>query len=162
MDRSKQGVAPRTCLSKLPLKPRPNSPGTAGPAGRPHGPLPMRPPVGPASMVPRPLTPTSGRNSPIDPFADRGRDVAPPSSGRARSQSNAARSQRPLSPTNAPGIPQNRRRSKSVTDLQPKAYQGPMSPRIPFGHASSSSMGSNASSIPARKPVPGQHRPVQP
>ena len=51
MDRSQQGVAPRTCLSKMPVKPRgPPSNGSNGPAGTPHG---------PAGMVPRPLTPQS-------------------------------------------------------------------------------------------------------
>ncbi|RMY73023.1 hypothetical protein D0863_04131 [Hortaea werneckii] len=51
MDRSQQGVAPRTCLSKMPVKPRgPPSNGSNGPAGTPQG---------PAGMVPRPLTPQS-------------------------------------------------------------------------------------------------------
>ncbi|KAI9666461.1 MAG: hypothetical protein M1821_004397 [Bathelium mastoideum] len=159
MDRSQQGVAPRTCLSKLPLKPRPVGSPAQQPAPRPTGPLPLRPPIGPASMVPRPLTPTSGRNSPIDPFADAGT----PNSGRARSKSNASASQRPafLSAQAGAGpanpAQQSRRRSKSVTDLQPTTYQAPMSPRIPFGHESSSTMGS-IGSIPARKPVPGQQR----
>ncbi|KAL9066830.1 MAG: hypothetical protein Q9157_007012 [Trypethelium eluteriae] len=158
MDRSQQGVAPRTCLSKLPLKPRPAGPPSQQPGPRPTGPLPMRPPVGPSSMVPRPLTPTSGRNSPVNPFAD----GATPSSGRARSKSNAAPPQQSLSPSNEPAMPgqQSRRRSKSVTDLQPKVYQDPASFRMPFAHMSTSSLGSlgSISSVPSRKPVPGQSR----
>ncbi|KAI9710556.1 MAG: hypothetical protein M1820_002692 [Bogoriella megaspora] len=160
MDRSRQGVAPRTCLSKLPLKPRPTGPPANG-APRAQGPPPIRPPVGPSSMVPRPLTPTSGRNSPVDPFADRPQ-LQQPTGGRARSRSNAPTPKRSLSPGAYPDgqrpgdATQTRRRSKSVTDLQPKVYQGPMSPRMPFGHGSTSSMGSNASSIPARKPVGGR------
>ncbi|KAI6880451.1 hypothetical protein KC318_g12745 [Hortaea werneckii] len=51
MDRSQQGVAPRTCLSKMPVKPRgPPSNGSNGHPGTPQG---------PAGMVPRPLTPQS-------------------------------------------------------------------------------------------------------
>ena len=159
MDRSHQGVAPRTCLSKLPLKPRPVSPQGQQPGSRPTGPLPMRPPVGLSSMVPRPLTPTSGRSSPVNPFAD----AFAQSAGRARSKSNAPAPQQSLTPGAYSGggqaeqAQQSRRRSKSVTDLQPMTYQGPMSSHIPIGHASSSSMGS-MSSIPTRKPVPGQPR----
>ena len=160
MDRSQQGVAPRTCLSKLPLKPRPAGPQPQQSGPRSAGPPPLRPPIGPSSMVPRPLTPNSGRNSPIDPFAD-----APASSGgRARSRSNAPGPQRTLSPGAYSGVrhagegQQSRRRSKSVTDLQPKIYQAQPSTRMPFTHMSSSSLGSVASSIPARKPVPGHLR----
>jgi hypothetical protein len=49
MDRSQQGVAPRTCLSKLPVKPRPQGPPPQG--GPRPGPGPQqqqqRPPMGP-------------------------------------------------------------------------------------------------------------------
>ncbi|USW56056.1 Putative SH3 domain-containing protein [Septoria linicola] len=76
MDRSKQGVAPRTCLSKLPVKPRPQGPppqqGSPGyrpvpPNGAPRGPLPPQngnrpaPNGAPGAMQPRPLTPQSIR-----------------------------------------------------------------------------------------------------
>ncbi|KAK5138059.1 hypothetical protein LTR08_005857 [Meristemomyces frigidus] len=53
MDRSQQGVAPRTCLSKLPVKPRPQSPTSSGSNARPMT------PTGPLGMIPRPLTPTA-------------------------------------------------------------------------------------------------------
>ncbi|KAK5727964.1 hypothetical protein LTR17_012271 [Elasticomyces elasticus] len=53
MDRSQQGVVPRTCLSKLPVKPRPQGP-PQGSNGRPISP--MGPPA--PGMTPRPLTPT--------------------------------------------------------------------------------------------------------
>ncbi|KXL44812.1 hypothetical protein M433DRAFT_771 [Acidomyces richmondensis BFW] len=56
MDRSQQGVAPRTCLSKLPVKPRPQGPPPMGPNGRPMT------PTGPPGMMPRPLTPSNGRD----------------------------------------------------------------------------------------------------
>ncbi|KAI1982538.1 hypothetical protein LOZ53_005856 [Ophidiomyces ophidiicola] len=52
LDRSQQGVAPRTCLSARPVKPRPrNGPG-------PRGPPMIRDPNG------RPSSPAGGRNSP--------------------------------------------------------------------------------------------------
>jgi hypothetical protein len=108
MDRSQQGVAPRTCLSKNTVKPRQGPP----PQGRPGAPGPrganspqMRGPPG------RPMTPQSGRNSPAQfaqsgrpmtpngrnspaPFAQPGRPMTPtgrnsPAPGRARAQSNA-------------------------------------------------------------------------
>ncbi|KAF1816280.1 hypothetical protein P152DRAFT_116627 [Eremomyces bilateralis CBS 781.70] len=89
MNGSKQGVVPRSCLSKTPVKPRAGPP----PNGPPRGPPPqnMRPGPGPipgpgafphppsgrnspgrnspgpfpgSPGVPRPLTPGSGRNSP--------------------------------------------------------------------------------------------------
>lgn len=66
MDRSQQGVAPRTCLSKLPVKPRPQGPsGAATPVSRPGTAQSARgPPNAPGMMVPRPLTPTSSSRSP--------------------------------------------------------------------------------------------------
>lgn len=68
LDRSQQGVCPRSCISKLPVKPRPQPP----PGQRPKGPPPSgsRPgtPQGPSgapraranSNAPRPETPTQG------------------------------------------------------------------------------------------------------
>lgn len=54
MDRSRKGVVPRTCLSKMPVKPRGppslNGPPSAGPNAM------LTPP--PAGMAPHPLTPT--------------------------------------------------------------------------------------------------------
>lgn len=77
MDRSKQGVAPRTCLSKLPVKPRPQGPpppqgyrpGPGQQQGPPRGPprgarRPSNPPAPnglPGAMQTRPLTPPSTR-----------------------------------------------------------------------------------------------------
>lgn len=58
LDRSQQGVAPRTCLSARPVKPRPN-PNARGPA--PRGPPPPGM-FGPGQQ--RPMSPSSGRGSP--------------------------------------------------------------------------------------------------
>ncbi|TKA83105.1 hypothetical protein B0A55_00889 [Friedmanniomyces simplex] len=52
MDRSQQGVVPRTCLSKLPVKPRPQGPPSQSLNGPPMS------PTGPPGMTPRPLTQT--------------------------------------------------------------------------------------------------------
>jgi hypothetical protein len=54
MDGSAKGVVPRTCLSKMPVKPR-GPPSLNGPpsAGHPNMPIPP-----PGANVPRPLTPT--------------------------------------------------------------------------------------------------------
>ncbi|ERT03406.1 hypothetical protein HMPREF1624_01721 [Sporothrix schenckii ATCC 58251] len=85
LDRSKQGVVPRTCLSTRPVKPRPlQGGGRAGPPVNPSGrpitpqggpfgpgrmPGPMGGPMGvPGSMVPgqggRPQSPANGPNTP--------------------------------------------------------------------------------------------------
>jgi len=54
MDRSAKGVVPRTCLSKMPVKPRgPPSQNGPMPAGINNMPTPP-----PGANVPRPLTPT--------------------------------------------------------------------------------------------------------
>ncbi|KAJ5490883.1 hypothetical protein N7539_002450 [Penicillium diatomitis] len=51
MDRSQQGVAPRSCLSARPVKRRPRPPPGAGPGPAPRGPL---PPMGPHGRMPGP------------------------------------------------------------------------------------------------------------
>ncbi|KAF2402399.1 hypothetical protein EJ06DRAFT_337759 [Trichodelitschia bisporula] len=78
LDRSQQGVVPRTCLSKNPVKPRPNP--NQQQQNRPRGPPPQNrgSPSGPAPFanpVPRPLTPT-GRKSPA-PFQQAPRSMTP-------------------------------------------------------------------------------------
>lgn len=149
MDRSKQGVAPRQCLSKMPIKPRPAGP---PPNGRPQSPA-MRngPPNG------RPQSPAL-RNGP----ASDGRQYGIP-----RSQLQPA----PLSPSMPTlngaqrDLPSQRQRAHSLSQSNgpaPNAQSGPQRPQN--NHRRSASAGtfqkapSNASlaSIPTRKPVPGQ------
>ena len=91
MDRSQQGVCPRTCLSKLPVKPRPQGPPPQnGPNGRPMGSPPKGsrgpppPGVGANGMMPRPLTPTGRERSSTGPRAPA---PAPQEAQRSRSQS---------------------------------------------------------------------------
>ncbi|EEP82359.1 predicted protein [Uncinocarpus reesii 1704] len=55
LDRSQQGVAPRSCLSARPVKPRQRSPPGSGPRGPP--------PIG--GVNGRPMSPAGGRNSPV-------------------------------------------------------------------------------------------------
>ncbi|KAF2195077.1 hypothetical protein K469DRAFT_648648 [Zopfia rhizophila CBS 207.26] len=69
MDRSQQGVVPRTCLSKHPMKPRTGPPRQSPPGAavpRMRGP-PVGPHMGPGAPQPRPLSPASGRSSPHPP-----------------------------------------------------------------------------------------------
>ncbi|KAI9812258.1 MAG: hypothetical protein M1832_000448 [Thelocarpon impressellum] len=63
LDRSQQGVAPRTCLSTRPVKPR--MPPQGGPRGPPQGmrgPPGRGPPMGPPNG--RPMSPAGGRQNP--------------------------------------------------------------------------------------------------
>ncbi|ROT42174.1 hypothetical protein SODALDRAFT_9123 [Sodiomyces alkalinus F11] len=114
LDRSQQGVVPRTCLSTRPVKPRPQNSGPRGPPGPPRGPGPhhhpgQRPmpgphgPHGPYSGPPR-SGPGSGPQSPMRPMQGPGRPASP--AGR-----------RPASPSSARGMSPGPR------------YQGPPGPR---------------------------------
>ncbi|KAM0717930.1 hypothetical protein Q7P37_006262 [Cladosporium fusiforme] len=57
MDRSSKGVVPRTCLSKMPVKPRGPPPQNRPPPGGPNA-APAPPPGAEHGAVPRPLTPS--------------------------------------------------------------------------------------------------------
>lgn len=105
MDRTQQGVCPRTCLSKLPVKPRQQGPPPQnGPQGaRPRGPPPPGMPrsQSPAmrdNMVPRPLTPTGRERSQTGPRMSPGAQ----NGGRPRSQSVGGANERPASPSGMP------------------------------------------------------------
>lgn len=119
MDGSQQGVVPRSCLSKQPLKARPGPPPAGGrpPMSPAQGaPRARRPSNASANGVPilgqpRPLSPaTTGRNSPGPRSMSPAQGPAPqgPPQGRSRAQSNAsfAGQPRPMSPAggrNSPG-----------------------------------------------------------
>lgn len=158
MDRSKQGVAPRTCLSKMALKPRPTGPpqngrpGAQSPSMRnspspPHG----RSSPGPRNpMYPAPLSP--GFNNRMQ----RPHVPAPYDQGRQRSNSyssNAsqmpggtnAQQWRPISP--AGPAPLQHRRSASMGQMV-------MGERPT--HMRKTSPTSPPNVVPSRKPVPGQ------
>ena len=149
MDRSKQGVAPRQCLSKMPIKPRPAGP---PPNGRPQSPA-MRngPPNGrPQSPAMRNGPPPNGRQyqipqgqmqpaplSPSMPILNGAQRDLP--SQRQRAHSLSQNNQAALNAQSAPQRPQNEHRRSASAGT--------------FGKASSTP---SLASIPTRKPVPGQ------
>ncbi|KAI4249418.1 MAG: hypothetical protein L6R42_008999 [Xanthoria sp. 1 TBL-2021] len=167
LDRSQQGVAPRTCLSARPVKPRPN-PNARGPP--PRGP----PPPGMFnSGQQRPMSPSSGRGSP-SPY-DRGpRGMAPGPHGGQRSMSPGPYGGGPQRPNIPP--PGGRRRSNSASEVRERRMSPPgPSPMNPNAQGILSGAqkvplqqqavvrpdqvplsSSPPASIPARKPVPGQ------
>ncbi|KAH7115289.1 hypothetical protein B0J11DRAFT_129135 [Dendryphion nanum] len=103
MDRSQQGVVPRTCVSKHPVKPR-----TGPPGQRPRGP-PINSAMGPGGVPhPRPLTPSSGRNSPHPP---------------ALSPANGRMSPAPSSNPRSMSPPQQQQQQHQHQHLQQQQYQ---------------------------------------
>ncbi|KAL8859615.1 MAG: hypothetical protein Q9178_004014 [Gyalolechia marmorata] len=167
LDRSQQGVAPRTCLSARPVKPRPN-PNARGPS--PRGP----PPPGMlGSGQQRPMSPSSGHGSPR--LYDRApRGMAPGPRGGQRSMSPGPYGGGPQR-TNIPP-PGGRRRSNSASEVPERRMSppgpSPMNPnsqgmlpgvqKVPLQQQAviKSDLvplsSSPPASIPARKPVPGQ------
>jgi hypothetical protein len=164
MDRSQQGVVPRTCLSKNTVKPRQGPPPQGRPNGPPNG---QRGPPPPGFQPGRPMTPT-GRNSPA-PYGPgpQGRPMTPnggrnspapgqgPRNGPGPAPYAAYIPQRSMSPGpyGAPGgmapppsrpDAASRQRSNSLGSAPPQ-QQGPVQPVKPLSPQSSV----------ARKPVPG-------
>jgi hypothetical protein len=146
MDRSQQGVAPRTCLSKQPLKPRQGPPPGAR-AGPPRsGPGSMGPPPRPipgakvrsaASQARRPSMAPSKQSSPT---------LAEQAQSRQRSMSVAA------SPTKA--SKQSLQRADMSADAHSRsASMGTVSSA---GKSTVPSLPGTPLGVPARKPVPGQ------
>ncbi|KAF2650980.1 hypothetical protein K491DRAFT_607804 [Lophiostoma macrostomum CBS 122681] len=177
LDRSQQGVVPRTCLSKHPVKPRTGPPRQGPPGPRMRGP-PVGSPMGPGGIPhPRPLTPSSGRQSPAPGPHPGPRSMSPgpramsPSmgpamrsgpQGRGRSHSNApyAGPPRSMSPGPYGGGPQNmppppkmgRPRSNSASEVRARRASPPgPSPMNPNANGNTSGSGG----MPPRKPVPG-------
>lgn len=164
LDRSQQGVVPRTCLSTRPVKPRPQAPQAQGPATA-RGPQPgMRgPPQGrpraasnPQGPQGRPMTPTNGQSRPMTPNGQ-GRPMTPNGQGRPMSPAMINGPPRSMSPgpqgsPRGPG-PQGRPRSPSASQVQGRRNSPPgMSPMNP-------AMGSSPPGPQgplSRKPVPGQ------
>lgn len=179
MDRSQQGVVPRTCLSKHPVKPRQGPPGPRmrGPPVSPAMGPPMGQPTGQGRVQqPRPLSPASGRNSPHPPslspahgrmspdprsMSPGPRQMSPPQ-GRARSNSNApyAGPTRSMSPGPYGGGPQmapppQMGRPRSNSAGQPAARRPPQNaPSRMNPNPNSSANGTTP--MPHRKPLPGQ------
>ncbi|KAM0325884.1 hypothetical protein ACHAQA_007187 [Verticillium albo-atrum] len=154
LDRSSQGVVPRTCLSTRPVKPRPQNGGPRGPpikVGPPRGPGPNHPPgqrpmppQGGPRGAPRPMGPPGGR--PMSPAGARGMSPGPRSQspgprfqgspgGRSQSPNGMGRTQ---SPAGSNRIPHPSRMNPNSPPRDSQLSQGP--PTGPVG----------------RKPVPGQ------
>jgi len=166
LDRSQQGVAPRTCLSARPVKPRPPPGARAGPG--PRGPPPGM--MGPGQQ--RPQSPAGGRGSP-SPYARQPRPISPgPNRGsQQRSMSPGPYGGGPQRPAVIPA-PGSKRRSNSASDVQARRMTppgpSPMNPnvqRVPMQQQAvmspdSASIASPSPPVsmmpPTRKPVPGQ------
>lgn len=144
MDRTKQGVAPRTCLSKMPIKPRPlgpppnranghpGQPGMRNFSGPPGGPGPRNP------MYPAPLSPSmsslssNGSRQYMIPMPPPHRD------GRQRSYSQSQ-------PGGPSGMPRPRGTSGASASSAPREHR----------RSASASQILQAARVPSRKPVPG-------
>ncbi|KAJ5917384.1 hypothetical protein N7466_010938 [Penicillium verhagenii] len=156
LDRSQQGVAPRTCLSARPVKPRPRPPpGAPGPG--PRGPPMMGPngrPISPAGRGP-----PSGRFYPTDmrPRSPGGYNQRHPQPGRNMSpvgQFPVPRSMSPgpraMSPGPGPGMrpgPGPRAMSPGPRSMSPGPYGGPgmQRPVIPVNQRQRSNSAGNVS-----------------
>ncbi|KAF1939587.1 hypothetical protein EJ02DRAFT_253729 [Clathrospora elynae] len=179
MDRSQQGVVPRTCLSKHPVKPRQGPP----PPGGMRGP-PMRSPMGSGGMPqPRPLSPASGSNSPRPsgpmspsqrsmspgprqmspkqmqgPPGARGNSNAPqhgPPRGRSNSNAPYAGPPRSMSPGPYGGGPQMAPPPQMGRPRANSANQASNPRRGPVAGPSPMNPNAGLAPMPIRKPVPG-------
>lgn len=147
LDRSRQGVVPRTCLSTRPVKPRPMQNGPRGPPppgmrGPPQQQRPMSPGMNGQRMAPNALQ--------IRPSTPNGQHPRPASPAGSMQQ----RQPRPM----VQGQDQGRARSNSAAQMQrPRMGPGPSqmnpnpNPMPQFDGAGSPPQGSIG-----RKPVPGQ------
>ncbi|KAF1848195.1 uncharacterized protein K460DRAFT_68926 [Cucurbitaria berberidis CBS 394.84] len=184
MDRSQQGVVPRTCLSKHPVKPRTGPPRQGPPPPGMRGP-PIRSPMGPGGIPqPRPLSPASGRNSPgpqspNGPMSPSQRSMSPgprqmsprqmqgPPRGRANSNAPQYGPPRGRSNSNAPYAQPQRSMSPGPYGGGPQMAPPPQMGRPRSNSASQagnprrgpapgpSPMNPSAGPMPPRKPVPG-------
>jgi len=149
MDRSKQGVAPRQCLSKMPIKPRP-----AGP-----------PPNG------RPQSPAMRNGQPDGRSQSSAMRNGPPNDSRQHQMPRGQMQPAPLSPSMPTlngaqrDLPSQRQRAHSLSQSNqaaPDAQSAPQKPQNDHRRSASAGTFSKASStpslasIPIRKPVPGQ------
>ncbi|KAH9221238.1 hypothetical protein DL95DRAFT_15824 [Leptodontidium sp. 2 PMI_412] len=143
LDRSRQGVVPRTCLSTRPVKPRPMQNGPRGPPPGMRGPPQQQRPMSP-SMNGQRMAPNALQIRPSTPNGQHPRPASPAGSMQQRQP-------RPM----VQGQDQGRARSNSAAQMQrPRVAPGPsqMNPMPQFDGAGSPPQGS----IVERKPVPGQ------
>ncbi|KAF5538451.1 variant sh3 [Fusarium napiforme] len=172
LDRSRQGVVPRTCLSTRPVKPRPAQGGPRpGPpvkaGGSPRGPGPNQP-HGQRPMTPQgnfgqarpasPAGPNPNGSRPQSPMGPPGRPQGRPMSPGPRAQSpgprNGPPSGRPMSPgprSQSPGPAGGRSQSPSGMNRR----NNPPGPS-PMNPSQDPRSGPSSSGSLNRKPVPGQ------
>lgn len=144
LDRSRQGVVPRTCLSTRPVKPRPMQNGPRGPPPGMRGPPQQQRPMSPAMNGQR-MAPNALQIRPSTPNGQHPRPASPAGSMQQRQP-------RPM----VQGQDQGRPRSNSAAQMQrPRMAPGPSqmnpNPMPQFDGAGSPPQGSIG-----RKPVPGQ------
>ncbi|PVH81144.1 hypothetical protein DL98DRAFT_178976 [Cadophora sp. DSE1049] len=142
LDRSRQGVVPRTCLSTRPVKPRPMQNGPRGPPPGMRGPPQQQRPMSPGMNGQR-MAPNALQIRPSTPNGQHPRPASPAGSMQQRQP-------RPM----VQGQDQGRARSNSAAQMQrPRMAPGPsqMNPMPQFDGAGSPPQGSIG-----RKPVPGQ------
>jgi hypothetical protein len=167
MDRSQQGVAPRTCLSKLPVKPRPQGPPPqGGPRNGPGGPQQQqqqRPPMGGPGGGPgmpngagprRPSNPQNAGNNMQQPQVIPGamypRPLTPTQGGQPQQQQQQQQ-QRPMQQQQQQQRPQQQQPQQQQQQQQQRPQQP--QPQSQQPHQAPRS----APSSPPRKPVvPGQ------
>ncbi|KAJ9614473.1 hypothetical protein H2200_002610 [Cladophialophora chaetospira] len=119
LDRSQQGVVPRTCLAAKPSKPKPSHlnqyarPIPGGPPPRPMSPAggPMSRPMSPAGGPPRPMSPAGRSMSPMGRPMQGGRPMSPagrrPVDMRRPMSPGFNQAPRPMSPGPRPGQPRS-------------------------------------------------------
>ncbi|TFB03192.1 hypothetical protein CCMA1212_004294 [Trichoderma ghanense] len=177
LDRSRQGVVPRTCLSTRPVKPRPPQgrppvPAAGGPPRGTNSPTGQRPmtPQGQRPMTPqgqRPMTPQGMRGANGTPNgAPRmgpGPGSRPASPAGPRMNANGSRPQSPMGRPMSPGPkfqgpPTSRPQSPSgMSQRASPPVSSPLNPNTssPASSPTESPSGPSAGPI-GRKPVPGQ------
>ncbi|KAF7552967.1 hypothetical protein G7046_g7250 [Stylonectria norvegica] len=155
LDRSKQGVCPRTCLSTRPVKPRPAQGGPRQgppikPVGPPRGPGP-NPNQGQRPMTPQGF-PVQGR-----PGSPAGRPM-PPNGARGQSPMGRPMSPGPRSQSPGPrnGPPGGRNMSSGPRPQSPGPRQGP-----PGGRSQSPSGSTRRNSPPGPSPMNPAQEPLQ-
>ena len=154
LDRSQQGVVPRTCISKLPVKPRPAGP-PPGMRGAPRGAPQGRPRGPPEGYTQSPLTTTMSPTSSSGLNTYLQHTSMSPVGARARSKSNGPVSYNAQSQSTRYGDYQN---TNQVSN-RPRANSASSRRPIPSGTSSLNQQASFLASdgvLPIRKPVPGQ------
>ncbi|KAH0360496.1 hypothetical protein KCU65_g9381, partial [Aureobasidium melanogenum] len=154
MDRSQQGVAPRTCLSKAPLKPRPMGPPPSAKNGPRAGPGSMGPPPRPIAGAKVRQNSSSSQGSAASqarrPSMAPSKPSSPTLAEQQRSQQRSVSAD--ASPTKAPK--QSQQSAASAADVHSRSAS--MGTASSVAKSTPVSVPSTPLGVPTRKPVPGQ------